>query len=132
MESVENKEKILIIEDDTFILDIYQTKFKQEGFEVATAENGLVAFEKMKEFLPDIILLDIIMPYMDGVEVLQKIKEDSVLKNIPVIMLTNISEKERVEKAMNEGANEFLIKSHFTPLEVVEKVRTLLKKEKIV
>ncbi len=127
MENVENKKKLLIIEDDVFIRDIYQIKFEQEGFEVVMAENGVVALEKMETFLPDAILLDIIMPYMDGMEVLQKIKNNQNLKDIPIIMLTNISEKEKVEKAVEEGANDYLIKSHFTPSEVVAKVRTLLK-----
>ena len=119
MENVENKKKLLIIEDDVFIRDIYQIKFEQEGFEVVMAENGIIAFEKMETFLPDAILLDIVMPYMDGMEVLGKIKRNPSLKDIPIIMLTNISEKEKVEKAVEDGANDFLIKSHFTPSEVV-------------
>ena len=77
--------------------------------------------------LTDAILLDIVMPYMDGMEVLGKIKRNPSLKDIPIIMLTNISEKEKVEKAVEDGANDFLIKSHFTPSEVVAKVRILLK-----
>ena len=127
MENVENKKKLLIIEDDVFIRDIYQIKFEQEGFEVVMAENGIIAFEKMETFLPDAILLDIVMPYMDGMEVLGKIKRNPSLTDIPIIMLTNISEKEKVEKAVEDGANDFLIKSHFTPSEVVAKVRILLK-----
>ncbi|MEI8343886.1 MAG: response regulator transcription factor [Candidatus Moraniibacteriota bacterium] len=122
-----NEKKILIVEDDAFIRDIYQTKFNQEGFEVVMAEDGIFALEKMEQFIPDIILLDVLMPYMDGVEVLKKIKENAKLKNIPIIMLTNISEKEKVDMASENGADGYLIKSHFTPSEVVQKVKVLLK-----
>ncbi len=121
-----DKKKILIIEDDSFIRDIYQTKFQQDDFEVVMAEDGIIALEKIKQFTPDIILLDVIMPYMDGMEVLRKIKENEKLKNIPIIMLTNISEKEKIEESMETGVNDYLIKSHFTPSEVVRKVKTLL------
>lgn len=118
--------KIMIVEDDVFIRDIYQVKFSQEGFDVITAEDGVKALEMLKDVTPDIILLDIIMPYMNGMEVLKKIKSDDKLKNIPVIMLTNISEKEKVDEGMNLGIADYLIKSHFTPSEVLAKVNSLL------
>ncbi|KKQ52209.1 MAG: Response regulator [Parcubacteria group bacterium GW2011_GWD2_38_11] len=118
--------KILIVEDDAFIRDIYQVKFSQDGFEVIIAENGLEAIKKLEQLTPDIILLDIIMPYMGGMEVLKKIKENDALKNIPIIMLTNISEKEKITEGAEYGVNEYLIKSHFTPSEVVRKVNALL------
>ena len=121
------KKKILIIEDDVFIRDIYEVRFVQAGFEVVSAENGVVALEKLQQgAIPDIILLDIIMPYMNGIETLKKIKADDNWKNVPVIMLTNISEKEKVNEGMELGIADFLIKSHFTPSEVVQKVNTLL------
>lgn len=124
----EDKKKILIVEDDVFIRDIYQVKFSQEGFDVTTAENGLEAVKKLELSVPDIMLLDIIMPYMDGMEVLKKIKSNDAWKEIPIIMLTNISEKEKVNEGMEQGVNDYLIKSHFTPSEVVQKVNTLLEK----
>jgi len=126
MESTENKKKILIIEDDVFIRDIYQVKFSQEGFDVTVAEDGVKALEKLESLVPDIILLDIIMPYMNGMEVLKKIKENAKLKNVPIIMLTNISEKEKITEGEEYGVNDYLIKSHFTPSEVVGKVNALL------
>lgn len=110
-----------------FIRDIYQTRFEQEGFEVMTAENGLVALEKMAQNIPDVILLDVMMPYMDGMEVLKSIKADERLKRIPVIMLTNVSEKIKIEQAYDFGADELLTKSNFIPSEIVAKVRILLK-----
>jgi len=118
--------KILIVEDDVFIRDIYHVKFSQEGFDVTLAEDGVKAVEILKTLVPDIILLDIIMPYMNGMEVLKKIKADDRLKTIPIIMLTNISEKEKVTEGIEYGVNDYLIKSHFTPSEVVHKVNALL------
>ena len=120
--------KILIVEDDVFIRDIYQVKFSQEGFNVVLAENGIEALKKMEETVPDIILLDIIMPYMDGMETLKNIRKNDAWKKIPIIMLTNISEKEKVTQGLDEGASDYMIKSHFTPSEVVGKVNALLNK----
>lgn len=122
-----DKRKIMIVEDDMFIRDIYKVRFEQEDFEVIMAENGIAAIEKLEQGLePKIILLDIMMPGMDGVQVLQKIKNDDRWKNLPIIMLTNISEKEKVNEAMELGVKDYLIKSHFTPSEVVQKVNALL------
>jgi DNA-binding response OmpR family regulator len=118
--------KILIVEDDVFIRDIYQVKFSQEGFDVTTAEDGIKAMEILENMVPDIILLDIIMPYMNGMEVLKKIRSNDALKNVPIIMLTNISEKESVSEGISYGVSDYLIKSHFTPSEVVGKVNALL------
>ncbi|NTW27203.1 MAG: response regulator [Candidatus Moranbacteria bacterium] len=124
MESL--KRKILIVEDDLFIRDIYQVKFSQEGFDVTIAEDGARAMKILEQLIPDIILLDIMMPYMNGMEVLRKIKSDEKLKNIPIIMLTNISEKEKVGETAEYGVGAYLIKSQFTPSEVVHKVNALL------
>ena len=117
-----DKKTILLVEDDSFVADIYQTKIVKEGFEVVLAENGLEAIKKLESVIPDLILLDIVMPYMDGIEVLKKIKADNKWKTIPIILLTNLSEKEKIEEALGLGANDYLIKSHFTPSEVISKV----------
>jgi len=122
----EEKKKVLIVEDDPFIRDIYHVKFSQEGFEVFLADNGIEALKKMEQSVPDIILLDIIMPYMDGMETLKNIKSRDEWKKIPIIMLTNISEKEKITESENYGIGDYLIKSHFTPSEVVQKVKALL------
>jgi len=125
---VEDKKRILLVEDDVFIRDIYETKLKQEGFEVMMAENGVDAFKKLENFLPDAVLLDIVMPYMDGMDFLKKFRQDEKWKNIPVIMLSNLSDKERVIDAKALGISDYLIKSHFTPSEVFNKINALLKK----
>jgi len=116
----------MIVEDDSFVMDIYKTKLSQEGFSVVEAENGTEALKKLKTTKPDLMLLDIIMPYMDGLEVLKKMKENEDTKNIPVILLTNLSQKEEVDKGMSLGAKDYLIKSHFTPSEVLEKIKVCL------
>lgn len=122
------KRKILIVEDDSFIVDIYQTKFLQEGFDVLTAENGVKALEILDKEIPDIILLDMMMPQMGGMDVLEKIKENENTKRIPIIMLTNIAESEDIAESQELGVDDYLIKSHFTPTEVMEKVNLLLEK----
>ena len=119
----------MIVEDDVFVMDIYQTKLKKEGFNVIAAANGLEAMKELEEKknIPDLILLDIVMPYMNGMEVLEKISKNYSLKDIPVILLTNLSQKEDVDKGMELGAKDYLIKSHFTPSEVMEKINQHLK-----
>jgi len=125
-----DKKTILLVEDDVFVSDIYQTKISSEGYEVILAENGLEAIKKLEKSIPDLILLDIIMPYMDGMETLRKIKSEEKWIKIPIILLTNLSDKEKIEEALGVGADDFLIKSHFTPSEVISKVNMLLKKQK--
>lgn len=123
----EDKKIILLVEDDAFVSDIYQTKLGQEGYRVESAENGLAALKVLEKTTPDIILLDIVMPYMDGMEVLKKLKENDNWKNIPVVLLTNLSEKDKVEEGLSMGANDYLIKSHFTPSEVVNRIKSFIK-----
>ena len=127
---MEQKKKIMIVEDDAFVMDIYHTKLTQEGFEVISAGNGVEGLEKLKDDnnIPNLILLDILMPYMDGLEMLAEIKKDDRLKDIPVILLTNLSQKDDVDRGLGLGANDYLIKSHFTPSEVLEKISQYLKK----
>jgi len=127
MANTENKRKIMIVEDDVFVMDIYQTKLAQEGFEIIPAMNGVEAMKKLQVSVPDLMLLDIVMPYMDGLEVLKKVKADDRLKNIPVILLTNLSQKDDIDKGLGLGANDYLIKSHFTPSEVLKKIKEYIK-----
>jgi len=124
------KKIIMIVEDDSFVMDIYHTKLSQEGYEIVEAANGMEALKKLEsgEKTPDLILLDILMPYVGGIEVLRKIKKDENLKKIPVILLTNLSQKDDVDLGINLGADDYLIKSHFTTSEVMEKVRAQLDK----
>jgi CheY-like chemotaxis protein len=104
--------------------DIYHIKLGEAGYVVSVAANGLEAIKKLEEGdIPDLMLLDIVMPYMDGRDVLKTMRESAAWKDVPVILLTNISEKQQVEEAFKYGAKDYLIKSHFTPSEVIEKVQ---------
>lgn len=122
----DQKQTILLVEDDTFLSGMYKTKFELEGFSVVTAEDGFKGFQLAKELRPDIILLDILMPKMDGFEVLQKIRASDDTKHIPVILLTNLGQKDDVKKGLALGADGYLIKAHFMPSEVVTKVKSVL------
>ncbi|MFW5888566.1 MAG: response regulator transcription factor [Patescibacteria group bacterium] len=121
-----NSTKVLIIEDDNFLLSMYATKFEKENFEVFSAEDGEKGLRKAIENSPDIILLDIILPKMDGFEVLKKLKSQKKTKNIPVLLLTNLSQQDDSKKGLSLGADDYLIKAHFMPSEVVEKVKKYL------
>lgn len=125
---VHNASKILIIEDDSFISDMYKIKLESEGFEVNVAPDGIQGLEEAGKWHPDLILLDIVMPKMDGFTVLQNLKERPDVQGIPVVMLTNLGQRDSVEKGLKLGARDYIIKAHFTPLEVVEKVKEFLNK----
>ena len=114
--------KILLVEDDVFLLNMYADKFRSEGFGVSVADNGIKAVKLAQQEAPDIILLDLILPKMDGFEVLQELKKDPATKDIPVILLTNISQKDDINRGLELGAVDYLIKAHFMPNEVVGKV----------
>ena len=119
--------KILIIEDDSFLSEMYSTKLAQEGFETETAFDGKQGMNKIKSIKPDLVLLDIVLPKMDGFEILENIKKDPEFKSIPIIFLTNLGQKNEIEKGLSLGADEYIIKAHFTPTAVVAKVKEILK-----
>ena len=124
----ESKGKILIIEDDRYISKMYQLKLALEGYDVQVADNGRVGVEKVKEFMPNIILLDILMPELDGFEVLQIIKSDDVTKDIPVLIMSNLGQEDHIQKGMAMGAIGYIVKSQFTPSKVVENIKNIIKK----
>lgn len=126
--ATKNKVSILIVEDDTFLSNIYKTKFEMEGFDVTTADDGEAGLAMAKAKKPEIILLDILLPKMDGFTVLKELKADKEVQNIPVILLTNLGQKDDVNKGLELGAVDYLIKAHFKPSETVDKVRKVLKK----
>ena len=118
--------KILIVDDDPFILDMYVIKFKEQGFQVETATDGKMALEKISAVKPDILLLDVVMPVMDGFDVIKKIKENKSPRMYKILFLTNFGQKEDVERGIELGADGYIIKAHFTPSEVAVKVKELL------
>lgn len=119
---------ILLVEDDEFLAELYATKLKMDGYQVLLAVDGEKGLKQIKEKKPDLVLLDIILPKMDGFEVLKNLKGDKSLSTIPVILLTNLSQKDEVKKGLALGANDYLIKAHFMPSEVVKKIEQLLGK----
>ena len=121
---------VLLVEDDEFLANIYKTKFEMEKFKVTVAVNGEEGLDMAKKKKPDIILLDILMPKIDGFMVLEALKKDSEVKDIPVILLTNLGQKDDVERGLELGAADYLIKAHSKPSETVDKVRKILKKKK--
>ena len=126
----ENKKRILIVDDDEFLLDMYSTKFREAGFEVDFAAEGRTAKEKMKKHRYDAILLDIVMPELDGFTLLKDVrKENEDIKNTLIVYLTNLGQREDIEKGLALGVDDYIIKAHFTPSEVVKKVEELLKKK---
>jgi len=123
-----SKKKVLIVEDDSFVAEVYSTKLLEMGHGVQIAQNGEEGLALVEKEKPDLILLDILMPVMGGIEMLEALKKKAEWKNIPVILLTNVGEKESIQKVRNLGVQDYIIKSHFTPAEVIEKIETILGK----
>lgn len=119
--------KILIVEDDKFLRELIVKKLSNEGYEVAEAADGEQGLQQIKEAAPELVLLDLILPGIDGFEVLAQKREDPFIARIPVVILSNLGQKEDVDKGLNLGAIDYLIKAHFTPGEIIEKVRNILK-----
>lgn len=122
--------RVLLVEDDTFLREICSKKLVKEGYTVYEAIDGTQALEAVEEIVPDIVLLDIILPAVDGFQILNQIKtsENEKVKKVPVIMLSNLGQDDDIKKAMEMGANDYLVKAHFTTEEIAGKIKTLVKK----
>lgn len=118
---------ILLIEDDPFLIDIYTTKLKESGFKVEVATDGEEGLRKLIEKKFDLLVLDIVLPRIDGWEILRKVKAVPGLKNLKIVILSNLGQKDEIEKGINLGATKYLIKAHYTPSEVVEEIKEILK-----
>ena len=123
---IKEGKKVLLIEDEEMLSEMYKMKFVAEGFEFIKAKDGESGLELAKKEKPDIILLDIIMPKMDGFAVLKELKSDATTKRAKVILLTNLGQDEDVKKGKSMGADDYLVKANFTPMQVVDKVRQVL------
>lgn len=124
-----DKTKVLIIDDDEAILEMYKIKFDETGFETLIASNGQDGIEIAKDKNPEVILLDILMPEFNGLDVLRKLKEDEKTKMIPVYLLTNIQKDGVTEKAMKLGAEKYFMKAEYEPAHLVEKIKNILAKK---
>jgi len=118
--------KIAIIEDDPVISQMYRMKFEADGFEVQLANNGVRGVALVETFLPDMILLDLQMPEMDGTEALRIIRKNEWGKNIPVIVLTNLGEEESPKEIRALGIHSYIVKADLTPRQVVQRVKEAL------
>jgi len=122
------KKKVLIIEDDSFLQGLEAGKLEKEGYQVITASSGEEAMKKITEPNIDVILLDLILPDFDGFEILKKVKTIETLKNIPVIVFSNLSEEKAINKSKELGATDFMVKSNFTLDELILHMNGILKK----
>lgn len=118
--------RIAIVEDDQIISQMYRIKFEADGFDVETAENGKLGLELVKEMKPNIVLLDLMMPEMNGDEMLSLMRKTDWGKNIPVIILTNMGEAEVPKEVMAMGVKKVILKADMTPKQVVDLVKTQL------
>ena len=119
--------KILIIEDDKFLREVIAKKLTTEGYEIIEAVNGENGIIQAGETKPDLILLDLILPGIDGFGVLAQIKENAETKEIPIIILSNLSQESEIKRALTLGAADFLIKANFTPSEIIKKIKKIKK-----
>ena len=122
------KIKILISEDDPFLSQMYSEKLEMEGYDISLATDGDAALDKMRLVKPDLVLLDLLMPKKDGFEVLAEKAQSDEIKDIPVIVLTNLSQNEQIKKCYDLGVKDFLIKAYFVPAEVIKKIKDVLNK----
>lgn len=118
--------KILIAEDDKFLSNAYRVKLVKEGFDIKIAADGREVLQFLTEFSPDVIILDLVMPGMDGFAVLQEMKKNDVYKNIPVIVASNLGQKEDLERAKALGAVDYVIKNDLSMSELIAKIRAIL------
>ena len=123
---IEDRYKVLIVEDDDFLLKMYSSKLELEDFKTLTAVTGTQGLKLAQKERPDLILLDLILPEMDGFQILQALKADQETKDIPVLVLTNYAQKENIDRCLDLGAVDYLIKAHFIPSEVVKKIKQIL------
>jgi DNA-binding response OmpR family regulator len=124
--------KLLVVEDDPFLSDIYNMKLKQAGFDIDLAMTGEECMQKLAVNKYDLMVLDIVLPQLDGWEILSRIKEmrrqkkDPALNDLKIIILSNLGQKEEIRKGLDLGADGFMIKAHFTPSEVAEEINKAL------
>ena len=118
---------ILLVEDDPCLIDIYTIKLKEAGFKTDVAKDGQTALELLARREPDLLILDIVLPRIDGWEILKKIKGQDKFKNLPIIILSNLGQRKEVKKGLDLGAVKYLIKAHYTPSEIAEEVKKALR-----
>lgn len=122
-----NSQKILIIEDDDFIRKLISQKLEREGYLVNSAIEGVSGLKMIENEKPDLVLLDIILPGIDGFEILRKKQNNEEINDIPVIILSNLGEKKNIALGLELGAKDYIIKAHHTLDEIVQKIKKIIK-----
>jgi DNA-binding response OmpR family regulator len=122
------KIKVAIIEDDMAIVQMYRTKFENEGYEIATAPDGESGLELLHTYEPDIILLDLMMPNMNGLDMLQKLRNQPGGRDAKVVVLTNMGDTETATRVYKMAADDYIVKAEMTPKQVAERVKNLLER----
>lgn len=120
------KNHILFIEDENLFCELITSYLTKAGFRVTVAKDGIEAIQCLKEFVPDLVLLDLFLPYINGFEVLGHIRSNPLTKAVPVIILSNLSGEENIKKGLALGANEYRLKASMTPKEILKKVNDYL------
>ncbi len=123
------EQTILIVEDDKFLRELISRKLACEKFRIEEAIDGEEGLKKITESKPDLILLDLILPGLDGFEVLERVKDNPSTSSIPVLILSNLGQRDEIERGLKLGAVDFLVKAHFTPEEIVDKIKIVLSKK---
>ncbi len=124
-----SKIKVAIIEDDVAISQMYRTKFETEGYDVATAPDGEAGLELIDSFQPDIVLLDLMMPNMNGLDMLAKLRSQPNGRDAKVVVLTNMGDTETATKVYKMAADDYIVKAEMTPKQVAERIKNLLAKD---
>src|SRR3989344_92444 len=124
-----DKAKVLVVEDEEILLTALKEELNTGGYEVEGAVDGEDALVKVKTFHPQLILLDLVMPKMDGMEMLQKLKADAEVRDIPVVILTNLSDYDRISEALSLGAMDYLVKANYKLEDLLDKVKTVLSRK---
>lgn len=125
----QKKTRILAVEDEEILLTALSEELKQEGFDVVGAKDGIEGVEKAVSEKPDLILLDLVMPRLDGIGALKQIKENPVTKDIPVVILTNLSDYDKVSDALSLGAMDYLVKANYRLEELINKIKSVLERK---
>lgn len=121
--------KILIVEDDPLIVKIYTTRLKADGYDVLSAENGEEGIKIAEESFPDLIILDVMMPRVDGFAVLERLRKNPSFKDTPILMYSNLNNEEEIERAIKMGVTEFLVKANLSPTQMVLKMKQYADKQ---
>lgn len=118
---------VLLVEDNDFIRNMYQLKLAKADLTVIEAIDGRMALQRITEQKPDLVLLDLMMPNVGGLEVLKDLKKQGVLPNLPVIVLTNVMDPQTIDEAKQLGAKDYIVKTDLTPSQVIEKLKPFIK-----